>query len=106
MSCCIVVALIIAQILGYRDRIRRLLGMKVDDDAGHEPLLRPGLWRQMRKAIVPAIASIAAGSMAYQHRGHLAELVELAAPAASSAIETAICRNPAAGKNLKPKEIP
>jgi hypothetical protein len=104
MTCCIVVALIISQILAYRDRIKRLLGFQVDDDAGHEPLVPLALRRRMRLAIFPVVVLCATVVLGYQHRHHLAEL---AMPAAH-AIGPAICVSPTVDgrqeSNRKPKE--
>ncbi|HEX8605334.1 MAG TPA: hypothetical protein VF774_22000 [Pseudoduganella sp.] len=108
MGCCIVVALIISQIFACRDRIRRLLGMKVDDAAGHDPLLAADLRLRLRRVAVPALALSMVGGLAYQHRGHLAALAAPSAHAASPAVAAAVCRGTTASQepHTKSKETP
>ncbi|MES2258426.1 MAG: hypothetical protein V4724_07905 [Pseudomonadota bacterium] len=99
MTCCIVAALIISQILAFRDRIKRLLGFKVDDEAGLEPLLPPHIERRLRRAVIPALVLSTSAGLGYQHRDHLAALLTPSAHAAAPAIAGAICRGPATPKN-------
>jgi hypothetical protein len=100
MTCCIVAALIISQILAYRDRIRRLLGLRVDADAGHDPLLTPELRQRMGRAIIPALALSATLALGYQHRHHLAAAVTQATLSADAPITAPICRATAPARHL------
>jgi hypothetical protein len=87
MACCIVAALLIAQILAFRDRIKRLLGFAVDDDAGLDPILPPQLAARLRVAVIPVLVLSGSAALGYQHREHLAAL--LIGPAHAAPIKTA-----------------
>jgi hypothetical protein len=96
MTCCILAALIISQILACRDRLKRLLGFKVDADAGLDPLLPAHIGRRVRHATLPLLALTATLSLGYQHRDHLVGLFAPSAHAAAPSIAAAVCNSAAA----------